>query len=125
MPSLIISMAGCLAPCRSAGGVPAAVELLSRSPSTAQQLQLLSLVTALARSGEEAGAELAQAGAPTVLLQMVAIEPLPRTQVGTCSPVFWPPAEGPRTAPKVHCICCLRRFLQYSFTSHCSCSILK
>lgn len=69
--------------CRSAGGVPAALHLLARTPSAPQQLHLLSMVSALARSGgEEAGAELAQAGAPAVLLQMVAVEPMPRTQVG-------------------------------------------
>lgn len=67
--------------CRSAGGVSASVELLSRSPSSAQQLHLLSLISALARSSEDAGAELAQARTPAVLLQMVAVEPLPRTQV--------------------------------------------
>jgi hypothetical protein len=66
---------------RSAGGVPASVELLARSPASVQQLHLLSLITALARSSEGAGAELAQAGAPAVLLQMVAAEPLPQTQV--------------------------------------------
>jgi hypothetical protein len=36
----------------------------------------------MARSHEEAGAELARAGAPAVLLQMVALDPVPRTQVG-------------------------------------------
>lgn len=59
----------------------ASVELLTRSPSSAQQLHLLSLISALARSSEDAGAELAQARTPAVLLQMVAVEPLPRTQV--------------------------------------------
>jgi hypothetical protein len=67
--------------CRSAGGVSAAVALLTRSPSSTQQLHLLSLMTTLARSSEEAGAELAQAAVPSVLLQMVALDPLPRTQV--------------------------------------------
>lgn len=61
--------------------MPASLELLVRSPASVQQLHLLSLITALARSSEEAGAELAQAGAPAVLLQMVAIDPLPPTQV--------------------------------------------
>lgn len=60
----------------------AALELLSSSPSSVQQLHLLSLVGAMARSSEAAGAELAHAGAPAVLLQMVALEPVPRTQVG-------------------------------------------
>lgn len=74
---------------RSAGGVPAAVALLCQSPSATQQLHMLSLMSALARSHEAAGSELAQAGAPATLLQLVAIEPLPRTQVG-CSPLIHP-----------------------------------
>lgn len=57
------------------------MELLTRSPSPTQQLHLLSLVSALARGSEGAGNELAQAGAPAVLLQLVALDPLPRTQV--------------------------------------------
>jgi len=70
---------------RSAGGVPAAVALLCQSPSATQQLHVLSLMSALARSHEAAGSELAQAGAPATLLQLVAVEPLPRTQVGRTS----------------------------------------
>jgi hypothetical protein len=65
---------------REAGGVPLSVQLLAASPSPAQQLHLLTLVTALAR-GEEGSAQLLQAGLPGVLLHMVASEPMPRTQV--------------------------------------------
>lgn len=87
----------------------AALELLTRSPSSAQQLQLLSLVAAMARSSEAAGAELAQAGAPAVLLQMVAVEPMPRTQVGR---------GGGRTPSRQ----CARRVKQ-SYTKHtCGCA---
>lgn len=66
---------------RESGGVPVLVQLLSKSISASQQLQLLSLTSALASGSQEASSNLCDAGVAAALLQMISSTPLPRTQV--------------------------------------------
>jgi hypothetical protein len=66
---------------RSAGGIPVLVQLLSKSSSASQQLQLLSITSALAAGSQEGSSSLCEAGVGSVLLEMITDAPLPRTQV--------------------------------------------
>jgi hypothetical protein len=66
---------------RESDGVPVVVELLSRSTSASQQLQLLTIISNLATAGEDASAALVNASTASILLDVVSDSPLPRTQV--------------------------------------------
>lgn len=78
---------------RESGGVPAVVQLLSKSTSASQQLQLLAIISSLSAGGEAVSDALANASTASVLLDLVSDNPLPRTQVH--QPLPQPcPAEG-------------------------------
>eukprot|EP00775_Hariotina_reticulata_P003700 gene3700-3962_t len=66
---------------RESGGVPVVVQLLSKSTSASQQLQLLAIISSLAAGGEDTSDALANASTASVLLDLVSDNPLPRTQV--------------------------------------------